>query len=131
MQTEFGTRGQVYKRFEEESSGLGKGTGGMVRIGPQLPAWSLVTGEPGTNDGAAVVGVNGGRVDCSVPAKGAFGNSRWNCPQAVGSSPGSGVKSGSYGSVRIEVMVLTLDRPSRECVGKKDKKNEEKTPGDT
>ena len=46
MQAEFGTRGQVYKRFEEESSGLGKGTKGMVRIGPQLPAWSRVTGEP-------------------------------------------------------------------------------------
>ena len=70
-------------------------------------------------------------MDCSFPAKGAFGNSRWSCLQAVGSSPGSGVKSGSYGSVRIEVMVLTLDRPRRVCVGKKDKKNEEKTPSDT
>lgn len=52
--------------------------------------------------------------------------------KAVGSrSPGSEVKSGSYGNVRIEVMVLTLDHPRRVCVGKKDKKNEEKVPGGT
>lgn len=52
--------------------------------------------------------------------------------KAVGNrSPGSGVKNGSYGNIRIEVMVLTLDHPRRVCVGKKDEKRKGKVPGDT